>query len=479
MHAEWLLPNKPTQPYPAVALQQQGSFYTYYLTIIYPRMIMKGILPGLLLLLLVSASTQAQVTIFSQNFNSSAVLTDYFNSNAPNAGQFNGYANSLVSSGQTAPITSIANNRLSIDRSATTAAPSLSVTRSTVFSTTPKVMQFECDLEITNMVNGSNVAVSFEVGSGAGFSATTAGALSNTYVHSRFALATNTTAGVNSFYIRRVSPGTNSTNFFTGQQHITWVVNNSGSTFTYTAPDGSSKTIGDDQGAVWAGTTLVFDSIVPLTATTDIKNIRITSGAGNMIMLLDNIVIKALDANPLPVSITSFTGKAGNQGVQLNWATATEINNDHFTIERSADAVTFNPIITVPAKGIAATYTVTDQHPLDGINYYRLVQYDKDGTNHYYGSITVNTTGIATATLSAYPNPAKDHVTLKVDHYTGKSLSLVIRDLTGKIISTQVIATNSIQPLYNITLPGTLLSGLYFLELTGEDFHQSTKLVIQ
>ncbi|KAI9449979.1 hypothetical protein F5148DRAFT_1291092 [Russula earlei] len=269
---------------------------------------MKAMLPGLLLLM-ISVSTQAQLTIFSQNFNSSSLISDYINANAPGIGQFNGYANSLVSSGQTAPIVSITNNRLSIDRSATTAAPSLSITRSTVFSNTPKVMQFEFDLEITNMVNGSNAAASFEAGSGStsttGFSSTTAGTLSNAFVHSQFALATSATAGVNSFYVRRISPGANSLAFFTGQQHITWVVNNSGSTFTYTAPDGNAKTIGDDQGAVWVGNTIIFDSIVAKTAATDIKNIRMTSSAGNMTMLIDNIVIKALDlAANLPRSIT-------------------------------------------------------------------------------------------------------------------------------------------------------------------------------
>jgi hypothetical protein len=86
--------------------------------------------------------------------------------------------------------------------------------------------------------------------------------------------------------------------------------------------------------------------------------------------------------NPLPVELTSFTAVKKNKAVELNWTTASEINNDHFEILRSSDGVIFETIGQLKGRGNStkdSEYSFTDSRPIDGYNFYRLKQVDFDG----------------------------------------------------------------------------------------------------
>jgi hypothetical protein len=83
-----------------------------------------------------------------------------------------------------------------------------------------------------------------------------------------------------------------------------------------------------------------------------------------------------------------------------------EVNNDHFTLERSSDGMHYSVIGTVPGKGDnnqPADYSFTDQSPGQGNNYYRLTQTDRDGQSRILGTRMVEVAGIA---LRVGPNPA-------------------------------------------------------------------------
>ncbi|MFA6274054.1 MAG: T9SS type A sorting domain-containing protein, partial [Candidatus Paceibacterota bacterium] len=85
---------------------------------------------------------------------------------------------------------------------------------------------------------------------------------------------------------------------------------------------------------------------------------------------------------PLPVHFNAFDAYADKCNVQLHWSTAMEINNDYFTVERSHDGRVFTGIATVQSMGNSTEkqdYTYMDEHPADGLNYYRIRQVDLDG----------------------------------------------------------------------------------------------------
>ena len=109
---------------------------------------------------------------------------------------------------------------------------------------------------------------------------------------------------------------------------------------------------------------------------------------------------------PLPVNFLSFAGKNNGNYNFLAWQTAGGINTDYFAIERSDDSRNFEAIDILSANvGSAPTssYTFIDQHPLFGINYYRLRQTDNDSTFSYSQIISVVNLQPGNFLINIYP----------------------------------------------------------------------------
>ncbi len=108
----------------------------------------------------------------------------------------------------------------------------------------------------------------------------------------------------------------------------------------------------------------------------------------------DVFVIKLNEIQVLPVELLSFTAvPVDNSKIKLNWVTATEINNDYFTVERSADANNWQSVTQVDGNGNTNTtiaYEAWDFTPYNGISYYRLKQTDFDGQFSYSSTVAVN-----------------------------------------------------------------------------------------
>jgi hypothetical protein len=122
--------------------------------------------------------------------------------------------------------------------------------------------------------------------------------------------------------------------------------------------------------------------------------------------------------------------------VNLEWATASEINNDYFTIERSFDGVDWEIIKTVDGSGYSIStiyYQAKDENPYHGISYYRLKQTDFDGEYKYSNLVSVNCNLQGEHSLIIYPNPTTGILYLlsNADEY-----SIEVLNNLGKIILT-------------------------------------------
>ncbi|TVQ10323.1 MAG: hypothetical protein EA361_14070 [Bacteroidetes bacterium] len=98
------------------------------------------------------------------------------------------------------------------------------------------------------------------------------------------------------------------------------------------------------------------------------------------------------DINPLPVDWLSFEAELLDGEVLLTWQTATEINNDFFTVLRSTDGMYFQPLGQLPGAGNSnqvQSYSYHDSHPKPSINYYKIRQTDFDGTTGYSHVVAV------------------------------------------------------------------------------------------
>ncbi len=118
----------------------------------------------------------------------------------------------------------------------------------------------------------------------------------------------------------------------------------------------------------------------------------------------------------LPIELVAFEVTGNTDGTALiSWATATEIDNDFFSVERSDDARNWEVIAKVGGAGSSIsllTYHVTDPTPHDGLSYYRLKQTDFDG-QFSYSPIKELSPQALLKSWSLYPNPAADFVSIE------------------------------------------------------------------
>jgi hypothetical protein len=118
-------------------------------------------------------------------------------------------------------------------------------------------------------------------------------------------------------------------------------------------------------------------------------------GANNNVPNLDNFVWKTYTCSVLPIELVHFSGNSEGSRNFLKWSTATEKNNDFFTIERSTDGDSWVDVTTVYGAGNSTslkTYNAYDNRPEKTLNYYRLRQTDFDGSKKKYSIITIDNT---------------------------------------------------------------------------------------
>lgn len=178
----------------------------------------------------------------------------------------------------------------------------------------------------------------------------------------------------------------------------------------------------------------------------------------------------------LPVELTSFKAYlATGKEVGLTWATASEINNSHFTVERSTDGKNWIKIGQVDGAGNSferLDYSFIDPAPLNGTSLYRLQQTDFDGTTSYSDIRSV--TRRDDLGIKVFPNPASDFLVLEVNEETEAIVEFF--NATGKLVlSTQY--QGDFRQTFDIS---TLPKGMYFVKMTatGNPVH-SQKITIK
>jgi hypothetical protein len=182
----------------------------------------------------------------------------------------------------------------------------------------------------------------------------------------------------------------------------------------------------------------------------------------------------------LPVTMTAFNVTADKNRVKVNWSTAIEQNCSHFDIERSTDGFMFSTIETVKGNGttsIAHNYTIYDESPANGMNYYRIKQYDTDGKFAVSGVKSINML-LQNTMARVYPNPTHGDVNLILQNYTGK-LTATLLTIDGKAAHQGVIQAIAGQSNYKLNVNTHLAPGIYVLQLKGNSLSESIKILVQ
>jgi hypothetical protein len=149
----------------------------------------------------------------------------------------------------------------------------------------------------------------------------------------------------------------------------------------------------------------------------------------------DPVTHKFISTFTLPVKLVRFSAGLNNkQGTDVSWETSMELNANYFSVQRSPDAVHYQEVGKVKAKGfssVATNYFFADSQALMGTSYYRLEMVDLDGQSKYSQVVTVSSENNE-AQVKVFSNPFKDRVRVQILATVPGKLTLTLTDILGR-----------------------------------------------
>ncbi|UII34567.1 DUF2341 domain-containing protein [Fulvivirga ulvae] len=163
----------------------------------------------------------------------------------------------------------------------------------------------------------------------------------------------------------------------------------------------------------------------------------------------------------LPVEFFDFSARPEGSSIKLHWITATEINNDYFTVERSVDGIVWQELALEKGAGTShklKEYTVYDTRPNPGESYYRIKQTDYDGSFTYSILQRVN---LSLSNISIYYIQAQKELIIDLG-ITELYLTVSILSAIGEPVDIPIINTLSNRITYDAS---SLSKGMYVVRV--------------
>lgn len=174
----------------------------------------------------------------------------------------------------------------------------------------------------------------------------------------------------------------------------------------------------------------------------------------------------------LPIELLEFKATLKNKIVEINWTTLTELNNDFFTIERSADGILFKSIHVLNGAGNSLSvinYSTIDEEPFNGTSYYRLKQTDFNGSYSYSNIESVYLK--ESNQIEVYPNPNETGL-LKIETDNTNPFDIKLINTLGQII----YHTKSNNTITEIDLTA-FEKGVYIVYINNESVNFTRKVI--
>ncbi len=204
--------------------------------------------------------------------------------------------------------------------------------------------------------------------------------------------------------------------------------------------------------------------------TADFYGIIVTSNGNG-----DAFLLKISSGTPLPVQLISFDAliDSKNNSVNCTWTTASENNNDFFTLEKSIDGKTFHALAYIDASNSNQAYhnyKFIDEHPYSGTSYYRLSQTDLNGSAEILKTVTINYKTKSKLVVNYYPTVGNGLINVDAN----KPLNEIrVFDSNGNLIRS-ILQTSAHS--FNLT---DLQKGLYIIGCIAGDEMETGKIIIQ
>ncbi len=165
-----------------------------------------------------------------------------------------------------------------------------------------------------------------------------------------------------------------------------------------------------------------------------------------------------------PVKLRYFEAEKIEETIALKWRTLIEVENDHFTVERSEDGEMYEPIAVIQGAGFSESrkdYTFVDTDPLNGTNFYRLGKTNFEGQTVYSEPVKVLVEkAMPVKILSGGKNTAG--LTEIVFESSGKmDVTVKLLDVTGREVYSKIIKPTAGRNKYTFEDKTQLANGIY------------------
>ena len=194
---------------------------------------------------------------------------------------------------------------------------------------------------------------------------------------------------------------------------------------------------------------------------------------------LYNWFIQFQAAAALPAKLSSYSARLDRGKAIIEWTTSNEQNTASFIVERAGANQQFEVVGQVPAAGLSSTekkYSIVDELPKPGANFYRLVLVNADGGKEYFDvkklNLPVNWSGKINI-----PNPVRGTLDVYVNLERKERIHIQVFDLNGRLLRE---LRKEIQPgiSENKLDVSSLSHGTYLVRVTGESMTVNKKIVI-
>lgn len=187
----------------------------------------------------------------------------------------------------------------------------------------------------------------------------------------------------------------------------------------------------------------------------------------------------------LPVELLSFNATCDNDKVYLNWSTASEINNDYFSVDKTKDLYNWYELGSVPGSGTTNTihlYNLTDNSPFSGKSYYRLKQVDFNGASKTYDPVLSECIDLETNTfeiINVVSNETRNELTITYNIPEDGKIDLYLMDYLGQRLTDNRNNSTKGLNMITISLNHPLAIGIYMFSIQCKEKVFTQKVFIK
>lgn len=195
---------------------------------------------------------------------------------------------------------------------------------------------------------------------------------------------------------------------------------------------------------------------------------------------IDQVLIRVYyDNMSLPIELINFDGsRINNNTVLISWSTASESNNDFFTIERSVNAYDWEEIKIIDGAGTSSqniNYTYTDENNMNTISYYRLKQTDFNSEYKYSTIISVSPFQTSLKNYEIFPNPGTGSFKIASSDLNEGEIEISVKDINGGLVFNNKLNIINSSAQFNIDVN----AGIYIVKLSSKEQTIIKKIVVQ